>query len=318
MPTRDILARLARGERILLDGGTGSELQRRGVNVSRGASVDGGLGAWSGTAMEDAPGVVRAIHEDYLRAGADLITANSYNANRGQLARVGLAHKMEDFTRLAVEIAREARDRLAPEAFVAGSIAPTTRFPTGWDPRRVAPVDELRQEWGDQVAVLTEAGADLILIESMSAVFQLLPAVDAATGSGLPVFLGIHATPEATTSNGESMAEVARAIEAHGGRVDVILLMCSRPEAITATLPALRAAFPGPIGAYANIGYRRSGQPVRYPESQYHVIDIAENTPERYADYGRQWLRLGAQLVGGCCATTPDHIAALRPVVKGP
>ncbi len=73
MRTGDIVARLQRGDRILLDGGTGSELQHRGVNVSKGSSVDGGLGAWSATAMADAPEVVRAIHEDYLRAGADLI-----------------------------------------------------------------------------------------------------------------------------------------------------------------------------------------------------------------------------------------------------
>jgi len=176
----DLLSRLRRGDRLLLDGATGSELQRRGVNVSKGASVEGGLGAWSATAMEDAPEVVRAIHEDYLRVGADLITANSYNTNRGILAKVGLANRMEDFSRRAVEIARGARDRTAPHAYVAASIAPTTRFPTGWDPDRVAPVEDLRREWIDQATVLAEAGPDLLLIESMSAIFQLRPAVEAA------------------------------------------------------------------------------------------------------------------------------------------
>lgn len=317
MRTQGLLSRLRRGDRILLDGATGSELQRRGVNVSKGASVEGGLGAWSATAMEDAPEVIRAVHEDYLRAGADLITANSYNANRGILSRVGLAHKMEAFSRLAVEIARDARDRLAPEAFVAGSIAPTTRFPKGWDPERVAPADDLRREWGDQVPVLAEAGADLVLIESMSAIFQLLPAVEAATRSGLPVFLGIHATPAGTMSSGETMEELVRSLETAGHRVDAILLMCSSPEAISATLPSLRAAFGGPVGAYANIGYKRANRPARYPETQYHVIETADNPPDRYAEYGRRWLEMGSQIIGGCCGTTPDHIAALHPVVKG-
>jgi methionine synthase I (cobalamin-dependent) len=316
VPTQDLLARLRRGDRILLDGATGSELQRRGVNVSKGASVDEGLGAWSATAMADAPDVIRAIHDDYLRAGADLITCNSYNANRGILARVGLADKMEEFSRLAVEIARDARDRLAPDAFVAGSIAPTTRFPKGWDPERVAPAEELRREWRDQAAVLAEAGADLLLIESMSALFQLLPAVDAASGRGLPVFLGVHATPAGTMTNGETMPELVRSLDKEGYRVDAILLMCSSPEAISAALPNLRAAFPGPIGAYANIGYKRAMRPARFPESQYHVIDIGDNTPERYAEYGRGWLEMGAQIIGGCCGSTPDHIVALRPVVK--
>ena len=315
--SRDLPARLRRGDRLLLDGATGSELQRRGVNVSKGASVEGGLGAWSATAMEDAPDMIRAIHEDYLRAGADLITTNSYNTNRGILSKVGLAHKMEEVSRLAVEIARDARDRLAPEAFVAGSIAPTTRFPTGWDPKRVAPAEDLRREWGDQVPVLAEAGADLVLIESMSAIFQLLPAVEAAAQSGLPVFLGVHATPGGTMTNGETMAELVRALETAGHHVDAILLMCSSPDAISATLPQLRAAYRGPIGAYANLGYKRAGRPARYPESQYHVIETGENTPELYAEYGRRGLDIGAQIVGGCCGTTPDHIAALRPVIKG-
>jgi S-methylmethionine-dependent homocysteine/selenocysteine methylase len=316
MPRPDILSRLQRGDHLLLDGGTGSELHRRGVDVSRGSSVEGGLGAWSATAMEDAPDVVRQVHEDYLRVGADIVTANSYNSNRGQLARVGLAHKMEEFSRLAVVLAREARDRVRPAAYVAGAIAPTTRFPTGWDPARVAPVDELRREWGDQAAALAEAGADLVLIESMSAIFQLRPAVEAAAATGLPVFLGIHAKPEGTTSNGESMDDLVAALRQDGRRVDAILLMCSPPAAISATLPRLRAAFPGPIGAYANIGYRRAPEPPQYPERQYHVIETGENTPERYAAYGREWLAAGAQIVGGCCATTPDHIAALAPLVK--
>ena len=319
MHGRDLLARLRRGDHLLLDGATGSELQRRGLNVSKGASVEGGLGAWSATAMQDAPEVVRAIHEDYLRVGADVITANSYNASRGQLGRVGLADKMEEFSRRAMELAREARDRLAPEAFVAGSIAPTTRFPGGvWDPARVAPVDELRREWGDQVEVLAAAGADLILIESMSAIFQLMVAVEAAEKSGLPVFLGIHAEPAGTMTSGETMAELVTALGRAGRRVDAILLMCRPPDAISTTLPKLRAAFPGPVGAYANVGYRRrAGGPVQFPERQYHVIDIGENTPERYAQFGREWRRMGAQIVGGCCGSTPEHIGALRAVVKG-
>ncbi|HWF49761.1 MAG TPA: homocysteine S-methyltransferase family protein, partial [Solirubrobacteraceae bacterium] len=86
-----IRSRLEQGDLLLLDGGTGSELQRRGINIAKGvtAANDGTLGAWSATAVEEAPEVVRAIHEDYLRAGADIVTANSYNTNRGQLASVG-------------------------------------------------------------------------------------------------------------------------------------------------------------------------------------------------------------------------------------
>ncbi|MGH9842380.1 MAG: homocysteine S-methyltransferase family protein [Blastocatellia bacterium] len=318
MHNHDIISRLQRGETILLDGGTGSELHRRGVNVSKGASAEGGAGAWSAPAVEDASEVLREIHEDYLRVGADIITANSYNTNRGQLAHIGLAHKMEEFSRRAIDIAREARDAVAPHAFVAGAIAPTNRFPTGWDPARVPPATELEREWGDQVVALAAAGADLIVIESMRGVIHLLPAVKAATSSGLPVFLSVHCTVDGIMESGETMDELVKTLDANGLKVDALLLMCSPPEAISATLPSLRAAFTGPIGAYANIGYQRAVTTAApsFPETQYHGINIGENTPEHYAEYARQWRAMGAQIIGGCCASTPEHIAALAPVVK--
>ena len=309
-----IMSALERGDRMLLDGGTGSELQRRGVDLSKGVTPDddGTLGAWSANGLLEAPEVVRTIHEDYLRVGADIITANSYNTNRGQLASVGLADRMEELSRLAVELAVQARDRMNPSAYVAGSIAPTNRFPQGWDPDRVAPPEQLAREWGDQTAVLAEAGSDLILIETMSAIFQLLPAVDAALATRLPVFLGIHPTAEGRMTSGETMEQLVSALEER--MPDAILLMCRTPEDVSATLPNLRDAFSGPIGAYANTGYERSADA---GARQYHTIDIGANTPDRYAEVCEEWIQVGAQIVGGCCGTTPEHIAALRPLVKG-
>lgn len=314
MTPPDILPRLARGERLLLDGATGSELQHRGVNVSKGVSADGDvLGAWSATAMLDAPEVVRAVHEDYLRVGADIVTANSYNTNRGQLRRVGLEDRMEEFSRMAVELARAARDRYNPQAYVAGSIAPSNRMPYGWDPKRIPPVDELRREWGDQARVLAEAGADLILIETMWAIFQLAPAVEAARATGLPVFLGLHAALQGTMDSGETMEQLVEALQ--GNLPDAILLMCSPPEAISATLPRLRAAFAGPIGAYANLGYEKSDAPRDNPARQYHRLRV-RYSPHDYAAFVGDWLQMGAQVVGGCCGSSPEHIALLRPIVR--
>ena len=244
---------------------------------------------------------MRAIHQDYLRVGADIITANSYNSNRGQLATIGAADRMEELSDLAVRVAREARDSMKPEAYVAGSIAPTNRFPRGWDPDRVQSQSELAHDWGDQAAVLEQAGADLILIETMSAIFQLIPAMDAAQATGLPVFLGIHATDEGTMTSGETMKALVESLD--GRLPEAILLMCRPPEAISATMPALREAFIGPIGAYADIGYGRS---TSGPEGSYHTIEIGSNTPRRYAQYCEQWLDMGAQIIGGCCATTPN------------
>jgi homocysteine S-methyltransferase len=177
----------------------------------------------------------------------------------------------------------------------------------------VPPETELRREWGDQVAVLAEAGADLILIESMYAIFQLRPAGEVARATGLPVFLGIQALPGGTLESGETAADLAAALK--GREVDAILPMCSWPESISAMLPQLRAAYSGAIGGYANLGYGFSKAPLDVPGRQYHSINV-RYSPVDYARFAQEWLEMGAQIVGGCCASTPEHIALLRPLVK--
>ena len=314
MPTVSILSRLKRGDCLLLDGATGSELQHRGVNVSKGVSTDGlTLGAWSDTAIVDAPEVIRAVHEDCLRVGADIVTANSYNTNRGILRKVGLEERMEEFSRRAIELARTARDKYNPEAYVAGAIAPIHRMPFGWDPKQLPSEAEMRREWGDQATVLADAGADLIMIESMYAIGQLLPAVAAARATGLPVFLGIQATMSGNLESGETLEQLVAAL--HGQEVDAILLMCSSPEEISATLPQLRAAWGGPIGAYANLGYVPAHVPIAESGRQYHDLAV-RYSPPTYAACVKDWLAMGAQIVGGCCASSPEHIATLRSMVS--
>ena len=308
MARRGVRERLAAGERLLLDGATGSELQLRGVNVSQGVSDEGRLGAWSATAMGDAPDIVRAVHKDYLKAGADILTTNSFWTNAVKLDLVGLADKANDYTRLAGEIAIEARDRLKPDALVAGGMAP----PHGG----LAPPDpvDLPREFAVQAAVLADAGVDLLLLEYVGYVPDCVTALDAVAFTGLPVMLGLrHLTPEGCMQGGETFDELVAAL---GDRtVDAILLMCTEPDTTTACLPGLRKAFSGPIGAYANIGYDYAGPSTKRPGQQFHSIDTGDNTPERYAEFGRRWLELGAAVIGGCCATRPAHIAALREMM---
>jgi S-methylmethionine-dependent homocysteine/selenocysteine methylase len=311
MPKRSFRERLTSGERLLLDGATGSELQLRGVNVSKGLTQDGKrLGAWSATAMGDAPEIVRQVHEDYLKVGADILTTNSFWTNSYKLGLVGLADRAAAYTRLAGEIAVEARDRLRPEALVAGGMAPPHG---GLEP--VDPVD-LPREFAMQARELAAAGVDLLLLEYIGYVDDCVAAVDAVAFTGLPVVLGLrHVTPDGGMQAGESFADLVAALGTR--HVDAILLMCTEPETTTFCLPRLRDAFRGPIGAYANIGYGQAETVPKEPGQQFHKIETGTCTPEIYADYGRTWLDLGAQIVGGCCATRPSHIAALRAMMDG-
>ena len=292
MPREDIAVRLRKGDRLLMDGGTGSEIQRRGIAITRGWETAGSINSWSARALGEAPDIVRQVHEDYLAAGADVIITNSFWTNRTRMGMDGMADRWEEYTRLAGRIAVDARDKVNPNAYVSGGIAP---------PENDSPQNG--PELAEQATVLADAGVDVMLAEYVGSVEDCVVAVDAVGSVGLPVFLGIKHVDR-------FLADPVRLVQAlKGRRVDCILAMCSAPELVSDRLPGLRSAFEGPIGAYANIGYK------------YHTKDeddlFGEHTPDRYAEYGRQWLDTGAQIVGGCCATGPEHIRALRPVVKG-
>jgi S-methylmethionine-dependent homocysteine/selenocysteine methylase len=328
VPARAIVERLRGGETLLLDGATGSELARRGVYVSKGSTPDK-LGPWSATANLDAPEVVRRVHEDYLRLGVDVITSNNFWTSRPKLAEVGLGDRWEEIARTAGRIALAARDAVNPEAYVAGGIAPpiwtegaqraAERHGAGaWRAdREPRPQEELHRELAAQARLLADLGVDLILAEYVGPIADCVTAVEACAAAGRPVFLGVrHVTTDGTMQYGESFEELARALRLRGRPVEAVLLMCSDPPAISASLPRLRRAFDGPIGAYANIGYRKNpsfGQ----PSEQWHVIDQTTYPPARYAECAREWKAIGAQIIGGCCATGPEHIAAIAGIVKG-
>ncbi len=324
MPSRRIVERLEAGEVLVMDGGTGSELQRRGVNVNKGATTEcrtdrrdqgphvGTEGVWSAAANLDAPDVVRKVHTDYLKAGAEIVISNNFYTSRSMMALIGEQDRWEEYTRRGGELAIEARDAVNPEAYVAGGFAPTMSMS-----------GDLRKEFEDQARVLAEAGVDFLLPEYVGGdtvhehpIADCITAVDACAAMGLPVFLGVCKVKEdGTMWHGESFTDLIAALQGH--RVDGIFLMCSPPEAISACLPKLRKVFDGPIGAYGHLGYDENPKFGTSPDEPYFVIDILEYTPQRYAEFARRWKEMGAQIIGGCCATGPEHINAVWSALKG-
>lgn len=314
MAGESIAKRLLNGDRLLMDGGTGSELQRRDVDVLQGASAQR-LGAWSGPANIDAPDVVSGVHRDYLEAGADIIISNSFWTNRHRLAPIGLGDEWERYARAAGRIAVEARDETNPNAYVAGGIATPcaeSALPqAGRNPKsdvvslgRTA----LRDMFSEVAKALADEGVDCVLPEYIGYIEDAVIAVEGAAEAGLPVFLGMrHVNLDGTLQYGESFDDLADALS--GAGVAGVLLMCSDPEQISACLPRLRAAFEGPIGAYSQIGYRPIA-PLGDGESR-DPLPASENSPARLAKFASEWQAMGAQIVGGCCGTTPAHIKAM-------
>jgi homocysteine S-methyltransferase len=325
MPSRSIVERLEAGEVLIMDGGTGSELQKRGVDMNKGATTEvrqdrrdtgqhvGTEGVWSASANLDAPDVVREIHTDYLNAGAEIVISNNFYTSRSMMALIGEQDRWEQYTRRGGELAIEARDAVNPEAYVAGGFAPT-----------MSTSGNLRKEFEDQSRVLAESGVDFLLPEYVGGdtvherpIADCVTAVSACATRGLPVFLGIcNVKQEGTMWHGESFTDLVEALKGH--RVDGIFLMCSPPEAISACLPKLREVFDGPIGAYGHLGYSENPKFGTAPDEPYFKIDTLEhNTPQRYAEFAREWKEMGAQVIGGCCATGPEHIEAVRSALKG-
>ena len=324
MPTRNIVERLKAGEMLLMDGGTGSELQRRGVDVLKGATD--ALKAWSATSNIDNADVVQQVHQDYLRVGADIIISNNFWTTPSAMERIGMRDRWQDYAKAAADNAVRARDAGNPDAYVAGGIAaPTLYFRIGQQASDVELLgaEGFRDEYVPHARILADAGADLILAEYVGYIVDCVAAVDACAEVGLPVFLGIrHLHQDGKMQFGEDIRDLAAALEGHP--VDAVLIMCSNPEAISAGLPILADAFDGPVGAYPNIGYNPTGPLANRPQLTNQlpsdgpdILQTAAYPPTVLAALAAGWKDMGAQIIGGCCATGPEHIMAMRPVVKG-
>ena len=316
--------RLKAGEVLLMDGGTGSELQRRGVDVLKGATDR--LKAWSATSNIEDADVVQQVHQDYLRVGADIIISNNFWTIPSAMERIGLRDRWKDYAGAAADNAVKARDAGNPGAYVAGGMAaPTLHARSESDASDVEQMgaDAFREEYVEHAQLLADAGADVILAEYIGYIEDCVAAVDACAESGSPVFLGVrHLQPDGTMQFDESLVDLAAALKGHP--VDAVLIMCSNPEAASAGLPILRDAYDGPIGIYPNIGYNPTGPLANRPQLTNQlrsagpdILQTGLYPPARLAELAGEWKEAGAQIIGGCCATGPEHIMAMRPVVKG-
>ncbi len=293
-----ILKRLTETRPILLDGATGTELERRGVSTT--------LPLWSARALLEAPNTLRQIHADYARAGAEILTANTFRTHRRSLAHAGLGDQAAALTQQAVALARAGAAEAAPSrpVYIAGSQAPLEDC---YSPDLVPPQAECEREHAEMARHLAAAGVDLILVETMNTIREAVAATRAARATGLPVLTSFVCRSDHTLFSGESLSAAVQALAPLG--VAGLLVNCTPATTIHAPLVELIAAVraqPAPVlvtGLYANIG---------------HTNDLtgwtntADISPLEYARLATNWLRLGAKLIGGCCGTTPAHIAALH------
>ena len=291
--------RLDRGEVIILDGGTGTELERRGVPMD-------GI-AWSAAALETHPVVVRQVHEDYIRAGADIIIIiNIFSTARHVLEAADMGERVRELNTRAATLAREARDEVAADrsVYVAGSIS---TFSPGLRPELNASAEQAKANYREQAHVLAEAGVALIILEMLRDLEQLSYAIEAAATTDLPTWLGFSCELSANgsrlallDSQGETFAEALESLSPLKG--SLVSVMHTEVEDTESGLQVLRDHWSGPLGAYAH-----SGEFVM-PNWQFENII----SPQDYLSAARRWVEAGVQLIGGCCGIRPDHIRLLK------
>ncbi len=289
---------------ILLDGGMGQEIVNRGGK--------GGYGEWAVAALYDAPDLVREIHCDYLQAGADVITTNTYGTTRVRMRHVGIEHQFETLVRRAGELACEAREQTGEsDARVATSLPP---LEASYVNEFALSFDETRDQFGEMMDLLAPY-VDIFLGETLSTSFEARAFLEAAKGRGKPVWLALTLMDHGGTDlrGGEPLPAVIDAIRACPP--DALLVNCCTPDSIASALPIL-ADSGLPFGGYAN-GF------VEIPASwdeRGGVTQLATRTdlqPEQYARDVQPWIDGGASIVGGCCETGPAHIARLRQLIDG-
>ena len=287
---------------ILLDGGLGRELRFRGVAVPK--------TIWSAGALMTDPKTVRQIHLDYIAAGADIITTNTYGVIRQDLAKEGLEDRFAELNMLACNLAIEAREASDRDVIIAGSLPP---LGGSYRPDLVGPRREIETLYQEQAELLAPH-VDMLLCETMSSAIEGQAAAKAACQTGKPVWVAwtLHEDHSGNLRSGENIAEAVAALQDLS--VSGFLANCCAPESITAIIPQLVETGAQWIGGYANTfapipqDWNLDGR----KETDGLLTLRSDLGPEEYGSYVSQWLAAGATVVGGCCGTRPSHIATMR------
>lgn len=300
-------ARLEKRETILLDGALGSELVRRGVR-------------WRKHGLLTDATRVQQLHADYLAAGADVLRTNTFQLNpriylnvfrnREHMRHIG-APGLEDLTpqliRTSVRLAREARSRagLDDRVAIAGVLSPLEHC---FRPD-LAPAPEVALREHEALArVFAEEKVEFLLLESMNTIAEAKAALAAARSTGLPVWVSFILGPEGELLSREPLERAVAEMGKDGA--EVVLVNCAPPKDITQALERMKKFCPLPFGGFAHIG--RFSPPSWKFEFFPQFIDTEDWPPERYREQAERWRTSGATVLGGCCGTRPEHIAALR------
>ena len=264
--------------------------------------------AWDAAALVTHPDTVREVHEDYIRAGADVIITNTFATARHVLEPAGMGERFRELNTRAVTLAKEARENAADGAvFIAGSISTfTARYDYSYEPR----AEKARANYREQAEVLAESGADVIALEMMRDIEQTTYALEAAVTMGLPVWVGFSCkTSEEGTvvlwDGDHTLTEALEQLLPLG--TSLVSIMHTLTEDTPPALQEVTEYWSGPLGAYPHSG--------EFIMPNWQFVDMI--SPEDFAAEAQRWSDMGARLIGGCCGIGPEHIRLLKERLSG-
>jgi len=274
---------------FLLDGATGSELDRAGVDV--------GMPLWSANAILEAPEILRQVHIAYLEAGAQAISTNTFRTHERSLAKAGMGDRAEELTAKAVEIARSAVNEVNTDALVFGSVAPLEDC---YSPE-LAPLSKVcEEEHSKMIKHLVNSGVDLVLIETMCSAHEAIAAAS-VVNCEWAISMCVQTGELGKLLDGTPLTEVIQEFE----DAKFIGINCYPATKLTEQIAYLRSIAPThmPIAAYGNVGYA---------DDEGGWINTDAIDPNIFAEYAMDWVKAGASIVGGCCGTTPKTIKSIQ------
>jgi methionine synthase I (cobalamin-dependent)/5,10-methylenetetrahydrofolate reductase len=287
----DLLKRL-KDSPVLCDGAMGTLLYAKGIFINR---------CYDELNLSQ-PELIRAVHHDYLQAGAEIIETNTFGANSFRLGRHSIADKVRDINLAGAQVAREAAKSF--DVWVGGAVGP---LGVRIEPLGKTSFEEARTAFREQIAALVEGGVDLIIFETFGYLEELHQAILAArdVDPKIPIVAQVTIDEDSNCLDGSTPEIFAPRLAEWGA--DVIGCNCSvGPVAMLDAMERVRAATSLPLAAQPNAGIPRSVE----------GRNIYLCSPEYMASYARKFVAAGVRLVGGCCGTTPEHIRMMKSALR--
>jgi len=284
------------GAPVIIDGGMGTQLEKTDVPMND--------KVWSGQAVLSHPEVVRQVHEDYIKAGAEVIIANTFATARHMLEPGGLGAYVVEINRNAVKLAQQAVDNAATKPVaIVGSIC---EWAPSESPKWASP-EAIKESSREQAGLLTEAGVDLIALEMCESREMSKVAIEAALETELPVWAGLCAQTHKGCDHLSvfdyaelEFEPLVRDLAVYP--ISVMNIMHTPVSDIDESIEVVRRYWDGPLGIYPESGY--------FTMPHWNFVDVI--SPEELVDRAKGWIGKGARMMGGCCGLGPEHITALR------